>query len=393
MNAGRTGWLDCASGVSGDMLLGALTDLGALDPTTLPALVGVAATVTVDRVHRAGIAAAAVSVTAADFQPARTLADLLVLLDAADLPATVRDRAAATLTRLATAEAQVHGTTVDHVHLHEVGAVDSLLDVVGACLGLHALGLDALHSASVALGGGTVRAAHGVLPVPGPAVVALLAGASVPAHGGPVEVELATPTGVALLAEHVTGWGPMPAMTPSAVGVGAGGRDLADRPNVLRLVVGAPATAAATQGPLLLTTNIDDLEPRLWPSVLAALLAAGASDAWLTPILMKKGRPAHTLSVLVDEGHADAARRTVFTRTTTLGLREQRVGKTVLDRALVTVEVLGEPVQVKVGRLDGEVVTVQPEWEQVAALAEKLGLAPKEVLAEATTAGRRAVLG
>ncbi|RJK94844.1 nickel pincer cofactor biosynthesis protein LarC [Vallicoccus soli] len=381
-------WLDAGSGASGDMLLGALHDLGALDLAALVAALGVDVEVAAEPVDRAGLRATRVHVRPGPDQPHRRLADVIALLDAADLPGPVRDRAAAVFGRLARAEAAVHGTAPEEVHFHEVGAVDALVDVVGACWGLHALGAE-VRSTPVALGGGTVRAAHGVLPVPGPAVLRLLADGAVPAHGGPVDVELCTPTGAALLAEHVTGWGPMPPLVVAAVGTGAGGRDLPGRPNALRAVLGTPLEEGdGTPYAVLLETNVDDLDPRLWPGVLAALLAAGASDAWLTPVLMKKGRPAHTLSVLCAPERAAACRRAVFTGTTTLGLREQRVAKHALERAFREVRVGGERVRVKLGLLHGAVVTAQPEWEDVAAAARALGRAERAVLEEAAAAAR-----
>ncbi len=378
-------WLDAGSGASGDMLLGALVELGALDLGALVQALRLDVRVTASTVDRAGLRATAVDVRPGPQQPPRRLPDVLALLDAAALDDAVRRRAAAVFGRLARAEAAVHGTSPDEVHFHEVGAVDAVVDVVGACWGLAALDAE-VHCTPVALGGGTVRAAHGVLPVPGPAVLRLLADGRVPAHGGPVDRELCTPTGAALLAEHVAAWGPMPALVVDAVGTGAGGRDLPERPNVLRAVLGSPEAPARTA--VLLETNVDDLEPRLWPGVLAALLAAGASDAWLTPVLMKKGRPAHTLSVLCAEDRAAACRRAVFEGTTTLGLREQRVGKHALERTFREVSVGGERVRVKVGLLEGRVVTVQPEWEDVAGAARALGRPERAVLEEATAAAR-----
>jgi uncharacterized protein (TIGR00299 family) protein len=299
----------------------------------------------------------------------------------------------------------VHGTSPDEVHFHEVGAHDAVADVVGAAAGFVALGADRVHVSEIALGGGTARAAHGRIPVPGPAVLEILRRAGAPAHGGPVDVELCTPTGAAVLAAVATAWGPMPPMRVSAVGHGAGTRELPGRPNVVRLVLGetadpgpAPAAAPVTdlagaapgsrpgEQELLLETNVDDLDPRLWPAVLARLLDVGASDAWLTPMLMKKGRPAHTLSVLVAADRADAVRRVVFTETSTIGLREQVVGKRALDRRTETVEVGGRPVRVKVALLDGAVVNAQPEYDDVVAAATALARPVKVVLAEASAA-------
>jgi uncharacterized protein (TIGR00299 family) protein len=379
-------------GVSGDMLLGALDHLEALQgwpqlAASLPFEVsGSAAGTDVN-----GIKAVSWQLAAADpAQPERRLADVLTIVAAADVPEPVRERAAAVFQRIAAAEAAVHGVPVESVHFHEVGAVDAILDVLGVCLGLHALRLDRIVVSPIALGGGTVRVAHGDLAVPGPAVLALLTGSRLLAHGGPVDAELATPTGVALLAEWATDVGSLPAARVTGVGVGAGSRRFPDRANVLRLVVAEAADAAAGAA-LLLETNVDDLEPRLWPGVIAALLAAGASDAWLTPILMKKGRPAHTLSVLVPVDQADAVRAAVFAHTSAIGLREQTVGKHALERRVETVTVRGHQVRVKLALHEGVVVNAQPEWDDVALVAEKEAAPAKQVLAEAVAAAQELV--
>lgn len=390
------GWLDCSSGASGDMLLGALVAAGA-DLTLMQAAVDAVApepvTLRAEAVTRAGLAATRVRVEAAESTTHRTLRDVRALLDPLDgsgLPNAVRRRALEVFERLAAAEARVHGTSPDDVHFHEVGALDAIADVVAGCAGLAALGLESLTVSPVALGGGHVRAAHGRLPVPAPAVVELLVGA--PTYGGPVDVELTTPTGAVMLAVHASGWGRQPAMTVTAQALGAGGRDLPEQPNVLRMVLGEPAESpsgsadAGDAGPVVLETNVDDLDPRVWPSVLAALLAAGASDAWLSPILMKKGRPAHTLHVLVGPEHLGPVERVVLTHTSAIGLRRTVVSKRALDRRTAQVHVDGQRVAVKLALLDGQVVNAQPEYEDVAAAASALSRPVKVLLAQAVAA-------
>ncbi len=391
-----TGWLDCASGCSGDMLLGALLDVGVPREVVTGAVAAVApepVEIRVEPAQRAGFAAARARVETAESATPRTWADVRALLEDSTLTPTVRDRAVSTFARLAAAEGAVHGQPAEEVHFHEVGALDAIADVVGVCAALDHLGLRLVAASAVALGGGTVRAAHGTLGVPAPAVVEMLRG--VPTHGGPVDVELCTPTGAALLVEWVTAWGAQPAMTTTAVGVGAGSRDLAGHANVLRLLLGAtpsPGAAGSDRSgpppPLLLECNVDDLDPRLWPGVLSALLDTGASDAWLTPILMKKGRPAHTLSVLVRADRAADVRRVVFTETTTLGLRETPVGKHTLDRREEVVDVDGHPIRVKLGVHNGVVVNAQPEYDDVAAAATATGRPAKSVLARAAALAR-----
>ena len=381
------GWLDCSAGISGDMLLGALVDAGAPLATLQAAVdaVGVEPVrLRAEQVERGGLGALRVHVEVADTAPTRTWSDVRGLLEAADLAPAVRGTALEVFARLAAAEGAVHRVPPEQVHFHEVGALDAVADVVGTAAGVHALGLTGLQASPVALGSGTTRGAHGPLPVPAPAVLALLTGA--PVTAGPVPHESTTPTGAAVLATLVRSWGPLPPMRLRAVGTGAGGRDPAEAANVLRLVLGEPAGAAGTEPALLLEANVDDLDPRLWPAVLARLMAAGASDAWLTPILMKKGRPAHTLSVLCRPGDADPLRRVVFEQTSTIGLRERAVDKRALARTELVVDVLGRPVRVKQALLDGRVVNSQPEWEDVATAADALDLPVKLVLARAVAA-------
>ena len=386
------GWLDAQAGASGDMLLGALVDVGvplavlqaALDPLELGLVL------TAGIVTRASLGATKVDVTVggrpadgrtADHAVTRTWADVRALLGGLEEP--VRSGALGVFARLAQAEAGVHRVPEDEVHFHEVGALDALGDVVAVVAGFAHLGLDRLTCSTVSLGSGATRGAHGPLPVPAPAVLALLTG--VPVVAGVSPYESTTPTGAALLAELVDGWGALPALTVSRTGLGAGGRDPSEVANVLRLVVGAPVVQA-TLTAVLLEANVDDLDPRLWPGTLAALLAAGASDAWLTPILMKKGRPAHTLSVLCTPDSAEAVRAVVFTHTSSIGLRELLVGKHALERTEDVVDVDGQRVRVKTAWLAGRPVNRNPEWDDVARAADVLGVSPKLVLARAVAA-------
>ena len=385
------GWLDCSSGVAGDMLLGALVDAGAPLAAMQDAVDAVApepVELRAAEVRRAGLRATKVHVEAAQSTTRRTWAQIRELLAGDRLPAEVAERARDTFHRLATAEARVHGGRPDEVHFHEVGALDAIADVVGTAAGFVALGLAEVHVSPVALGSGTVRAGHGQLPVPPPAVVELLKGA--PSHSGSANIELTTPTGAALVTTFATSWGQQPPMSVHRQGIGAGDRDLADRPNVVRLIVGEPLRPSPAT--LLLEANVDDMDPRLWPPVLARLLEAGASDAWLVPIVMKKGRPAHTLSVLTDTAVADQVRAAMFVETTTLGVRETIVDKRVLDRVERTVEVDGHVVRIKTATLDGVLVNAQPEYDDVLAAAAATGRPVKTVLADAAAAAKAAGL-
>ncbi len=382
------GWLDCGAGISGDMLLGALVDAG----VPLAHLQAAVDAVGVEPVRlsaydvvRGGIGACKVDVQVSDDAATRGWREVRALLEQAPLDEPVRALALDVFSRLATAEAAVHRVDVEQVHFHEVGALDAVADVVGCAAGLVHLGLTQLTASTVTVGSGTTRGAHGPLPVPPPAVVALLVG--VPVQAGPVAKEMTTPTGAALLAATVATYGPLPPMSLLRSGSGAGGRDPEEVANVLRLLLGEPLLDEPSTA-LVLETNVDDLDPRLWPGVLQALLDAGASDAWLTPILMKKGRPAHTLSVLCSSDRAAAVREVVFRETSTLGLRTTTVGKHALERAERTVDVDGRAVRVKLGLLDGEVVNAMPEWADVAAAAAALGRPAKQVLRDAHAAAR-----
>ncbi|MFP5370195.1 MAG: nickel pincer cofactor biosynthesis protein LarC [Actinomycetes bacterium] len=384
------GWLDLSAGASGDMLLGALVDAGV--PLEVPAAAVAALPVeeirlVTEPVTRHGLGATRVHVHARESATHRTWTDVSALLHDADLATPVRERALAVFERLAGAEGRVHRVAPQDVHFHEVGALDALADVVGVVAGFAHLGLHRLTASPVALGSGSARGAHGVVPVPAPAVLELLAG--VPVVAGPVPAEMCTPTGAALVAELVDEWTALPALRVGRVGIGAGGRDPVELPNVVRLVLGEP-TEGPGAGPVVLEANVDDLDPRLWPGVLDALLAAGASDAWLTPILMKKGRPAHTLSALCRPEVVPDVQTAVFSATSTIGLRVVPVGKVTLERTSSAVEVLGGRVGVKVASSGGRVVNVSVEYEDVATLAQRHGRPVKEVLRAATAAAEAA---
>jgi uncharacterized protein (TIGR00299 family) protein len=368
------------------MMLGALVDAGVplnVIQDAVDSLGVERVEMTATEVTRHGLGATKVDVRVTRSTVVRTWPHVRQLLEAASLALPVRQRALDAFGRLALAEATVHRTTPDLVHFHEIGGLDAFADIVGTAAGLHHLALDVVHASPVATGMGMTRGEHGVIPVPTPAVLELLKGA--PVYSGGVPFELCTPTGAALLAGTVTEWGDMPEMVVTAVGSGAGDRDLDEVPNVLRLVVGDAVEAAPSgDAGVLMEANVDDLDPRLWPGVVTALLDAGASDAWLTPIQMKKGRPAVTVSVLTPVAHADALRRVLFRETSTIGLRERDVTKRSLERSVETVTLAdGSPVRVKVARLAGEVVNAVPEFDDVATVAAKLQRPVKAVLAEA----------
>jgi uncharacterized protein (TIGR00299 family) protein len=398
-------YFDCFAGVAGDMVLGALLDAGgslerlraglaALDRDVGPIELAVTTT------ERGGIGATHVEVAAPGPPRVRDWAGLRAVLEGADLPEAVRARALAVFTRLAEAEGRVHRVAPERVHFHEVGAADAVADVVGAALLLDDLGVAEAWASPVAVGSGGTTSTG--LPLPAPAVVELLRG--VPIYGGGVAAELATPTGAAILTSIATRFGALPPLEVAAVGYGAGGRRLRELPNLLRVLLGrrvqeeaaSMAGGADGAGAVVLETNIDDMTPELAPWVLERLLEAGAADAWITPVHMKKGRPGIVLSVLCQPGQEATLREVVWRETSTLGMRGMLVRKWRLERRAVTVELpglgpggeAGTParVRVKLG-LDGDrVINVAPEYADCARVATASGQPLKEVMARAQAA-------
>jgi pyridinium-3,5-bisthiocarboxylic acid mononucleotide nickel chelatase len=390
----RQAWVDASAGVAGDMLLGALVDAGAaLEEVQrcVEAVLPDTLRITPSEVTRAGLRATKVDIELVrPDQPHRAWREIRGLLTGAPLPTRVRKRSLAVFAALAEAEGRVHGGNPQDVQFHEVGAWDSVADVVGVCAALESLRVDALTAGPVALGSGRTAGAHGDLPVPVPAVLELARGWRVLAGG---DGELATPTGVALVRTLASTCEELPPMEVGAVGVGAGTRDPADRANVVRVVVGAPSASGSggTESLWVLEANVDDLDPRVWPSVLAGLLDAGAADAWLTPVLMKKGRPAHTVSVLCPPAARESLRAMLFRQTTTFGVREHEVHRHSLRRAWRSVGVRDGQVRVKVSVDEaGLVVHATPELEDASMLADAAGAPVRDLLDEAVAAAHTA---
>jgi len=386
-------WFHCFSGIAGDMALGSLLDAGA-DLAEVRALLGRLPlsgwSLDAEPVMRGGIAATRALVGATDDGVVRTYAHISGLVDEARLPERVRARAQAAFAALAEVEGRLHRRPPEQVHFHEVGGIDAIVDVVGTCSALEVLGIDEVWSSPVATGTGMVRAAHGVLPNPAPAVLELLRGA--PTYGRDIQVELTTPTGAALLAATVTGWGPLPPATVEVTGFGAGSREIDGLPNLTQVVLGhALATSGegeagrtAGQPVLLLEVNVDDATGETLAHAIVALLDAGAHDAWVTPIVMKKGRPAHTVSALADPSLAAQVGRVLAAQTGSLGVRGQTLERWPSAREQGEVEVEGVPVRVKVspGR-------VKIEHDDAARIARRSGLPLREVVSRAEEAWRR----
>lgn len=408
----RLGYLDCPSGASGDMLLGALVGAGWPEAALQQVVsdLGVPVRVTVARTARRGVPALRVEVVEDDPAHERLYPELAAILDGCRVAPAVRARAAGVLRRLAEVESQVHGVPVDRVHLHELGGLDTLVDVAGVLSGVEALAVDRIVASPVNIGRGWVRIKHGMVPVPAPATQALLEG--IPVYAGEIEGEWLTPTGAALLRDLVDSWGPLPPMRLERIGTGAG-RDDPERANVLRLFVGeaqevhgeergraAPfggvspfGDASRTQRLVMLETSIDDMNPQLYPVVTARLVEAGALDVATVPAVMKKGRPGHLLRVLVSPERVGELTRILLAETTTLGVRAYEVARLAVDRRTVDVETEYGTVPVKVAGDSTGVLNATPEFEACRALADRRGVPVKQVIAAAqraaaTLAGR-----
>lgn len=383
----RLAWFHCFSGIAGDMALGSLIDAGAdVDEvrTLLERLPVSGWAIEAEPVLRCGIAATKLHVRAEEGTVVRTAAHIAALVEEARLPERVSRRALSVFAALADAEGRLHRRPPEQVHFHEVGGLDAIVDVVGTCAALEVLGIDEVHASTVVTGTGMVRAAHGMLPNPAPAVVALLASVGAPSTGVDVSVELTTPTGAALLAALASGFGPMPSMSIEATGFGAGTREIDGRPNATQVVVGSAVVAMDTGQPvMLLEVNVDDVTGETLAHTVTALLGAGAHDAWVTPIVMKKGRPAYTVSALVDTALAAQVSAALTAETGSLGVRGASLERWPSARRDDVVEVDGYAVRVKVspGR-------VKVEHDDAARVARRAGMPLREVLTRAEVAAR-----
>jgi len=385
----RIAYFDCIAGISGDMALAALVDAGAdLDEIRagLSALPLEPFELSAEEIHTHGLRATRVTVLAAETPLVRTYSSIRMMLERAELGPSVLRNAQRIFRRLAEAEARIHRKEVELVTFHEVGGIDSIVDIVGTAIAIDLLGVERVVSSAVPTGTGMVRTDHGLLPLPAPAVVELLRGAPMYSRGVPVE--LVTPTGAAILSAMAEGYGEMPSMEVESVGYGAGTHEL-DFPDVLRIMVGPEVERRPVvlgpdaAGDVVLATNVDDLNPELYEFVLERLLGAGAQDAWLTPIVMKKSRPAVTISVLCAAAREEELRRILFLETGTLGVRSAPVSKHALERETVKVETSAGTVAVKIGLLDGHPVTVSPEFEDCARAARETGVPARRIYDEA----------
>jgi uncharacterized protein (TIGR00299 family) protein len=378
----KAAYFDCFSGISGDMIVGSLIDAG-LDLarlrealSTLP-LTGYE--IYADRVEKNGILATRFRVESSGNKAHRNLTLITEMLDSSGLDAMVKEHASSVFRSLASAEAKIHGRKIEDVYFHEIGAVDSIIDVVGAAAGLQLLGIEAVYSSRINVGEGLAETEHGTLPVPAPATVELLAG--VPVYSSGIRAELATPTGAAVIAYFAKRFGSLPAMKVYQTGYGAGARDLSI-PNVLRVFIGEIEEEEPCERIAVLETNIDDMNPEFYPHISERLFEAGALDVYTTPVIMKKSRPGVQLTVLSPPGSEQALLGVIFSETTTAGVRIRMQERVTLERHTQIIQTAFGPVSVKVLERGGRVFTVAPEYEECRAVASGRGIPLKQVYDE-----------
>jgi uncharacterized protein (TIGR00299 family) protein len=380
----KTLYFDCFAGASGDMILGATVAAG-VDPHFLReqlSLLRVSGfSIDFETVNRSGLSATYARVETAHEHSHRSLADIKAIIRGSDLSSAVKERAVQIFTRLAEAEARVHNEPIDHVHFHEVGALDAIVDVVGAAICFDALQIERFVCSPLHVGSGMVKMAHGQFPIPPPAVTELLKG--VPFYATEIKGELLTPTGAAIITTVCSEYGPIPEMKTAATGYGAGTREYQDFPNVLRVMIGETEVSSATDERLwMLETNLDDASPQIIGHVMDRVFELGALDCYFTPVQMKKNRPGVLLSVLCGREEKEVVMKLLFTETTTLGVRSYEVNRRALQRSVVRVETQYGPIDVKVAHLDGRVVNEMPEFEQCRQAAVKANV-PLKIVEEA----------
>ncbi len=387
----RYAYCDCFSGISGDMFLGALVDAGLpleklreqIESLHLPEPVDIR----VKEVRKGALRACMVDVVVAESHHHRHLSDIASLIENSGLSDYVKRTSISIFQNIAEAEAHVHGSRIEEVHFHEVGALDSIADIVGAAVGLEALGIERIYSSALPFSGGQIQTQHGLIPVPAPATLEILRKAHAPLTPSPAQVELVTPTGAAILGTLATF--ERPNLTLTGVGVGAGKREL-PWPNIFRLIIGE-STVEAEYPLVLIETNIDDMNPQLFGNVMNRLFAAGALDVYLTPIYMKKNRPATLLGVIARRQDEPALARIILEETSTLGMRVQPVYRYTAQREMKTVETPFGDVTVKVKLLDGRAIQAMPEYDACAQIASEKNVPLGEVYAAALLAGQRLI--
>lgn len=380
----RIGYFDCFSGVSGDMLLGALVDAGLDIKELQKGLMGIKISgyrVSASKVKKEGIEGTKVDVIIEETQqPHRKLKDIEVIIRNSALDGPIKEKALKVFRRLAETEARVHGTDIEDVLFHEVGAIDAIIDITGTILGLHILGIGKFLSSPVNTGSGVFDSSHGMLPIPAPATMEMLKG--FPVYSSGINKELATPTGVALLTTLAEGFCPLPAMEVTSVGYGAGTWDIEGSPNLLRFIIGEAEELPERETIILLETNIDDLNPPIYEYLMDRLFGAGALDAYLVPIIMKKGRPGIILSAMVEKETVEKVMGIIFEETGTLGIRIREVERVRVQREIKEVDTAWGRIRVKVASKNGQVIGVSPEYEDCKKIAEEKGIPLRRIMDE-----------
>ena len=379
----RAAYFNCFSGISGDMVLAALVDLGwpvkELE-RELNKLDLLNYQIEAEKVAKQGIMSTQIKIRIKEGKKERTLKDILSILDKSKLEENIKERSQAIFIRLASVEAKIHGKSVQQVHFHELGGLDTIIDVVGAVAGMKYLGIEKVYSSSLPLGKGFLKCSHGTLPVPAPATLELLKG--VPVYGSNIEAELVTPTGAAIISTLAENFGQMPPMKIDNIGYGAGQRDL-PIPNLLRVSVGVLKKVYGDDVVSLIQTNIDDMNPEFYEHIIDRLFYEGALDVFLTPIQMKKTRPATMLSVITDEEKTERMLELIFDETTTLGVRISKVKRRKLNRESRKVATKYGKIEVKIGKLDGIIKNISPSYKECRKIATRLNIPLKKVYQEA----------
>jgi uncharacterized protein (TIGR00299 family) protein len=386
----RLAYFDCFSGISGDMTLGALVDAGCNLELLRSGLQGLQVpgwTISSEKVWKNGVSATFVRVVTEDQSKHRSLSVILEIFDKSQLSEQVKKNAAAIFRKLGEAEASVHDVPLEKIHFHEVGAVDAIIDIVGACIGFESLGIQKFACSALNVGGGTAKMAHGVLPVPAPATARLLQGR--PTYSNGVQRELVTPTGAAIVSTLCDTFGPQPAMSVSAIGYGAGSADLEGQPNVVRIMIGEAAeknVPGFDEEISVIEANLDDMNPQIYGYLQEKALAAGALDIYTTPVQMKKNRPGTLLTILSKPSDTNALMSMIFAETTSLGVRTYRAQRRILPRESVSVHTQYGDVRIKLSRVNGHIQHIAPEFEDCRKLAVENNVPLQRVISDALRA-------
>lgn len=386
----KIAWFDCSSGISGDMILGALVDAGVPFDKLKEGLLQLnleGYSISANTVLKKGVKATKVDVVIESPDlPGRPLKDLRQIISDSNLSQEIKTKSLSIFQRLAVAESVVHNCPVEDVHFHEVGHIDTIVDIVGSVYAFHLLGIDKVISSPVDTGSGSVNMSHGIFPIPAPVTAELLK--DVPVYSSGIERELTTPTGAAIITAFASSFQPLPKMTLSKIGYGAGGWELSEKPNILRVFIGEDAGAYGADEVCVIETNIDDMNPQVYEYLMDRLFEAGALDVYITPIIMKKNRPAQMLSVIADTGTLNVLREIIFRETTSIGVRVGKLSRFVLTRDIKEVQLPYGRVRIKISEGPDGVHNIVPEYEDCKALALKTGIPLKDIMELARRSGR-----